>query len=91
MNKDAQGRRKVERSESNWKCGFESIPLHRVQTEAAGEALKLARARYREQLGTMVELNEAAAQLADAEAAVTTALYDAKIAEAELTFAVGRR
>ena len=22
MNKDAQGRRKVERSESNWKCGF---------------------------------------------------------------------
>ena len=70
---------------------FESIPLHRVQSEAAGEALKLARARYREQLGTMVELNEAAAQLADAEAAVTTALYDAKIAEAELTFAVGRR
>ena len=43
---------------------FESIPLHRVQTEAAGEALKLARARYREQLATMVELNEAAAQLA---------------------------
>ena len=70
---------------------FESIPLHRVQTEAAGEARKLARDRYREQLGTMVELNEAAAQLADAEAAVTTALYDAKIAEAELTFAVGRR
>ena len=22
MNKDAQGRRKVERSESNWKCGL---------------------------------------------------------------------
>ena len=70
---------------------FESIPVHRVQTEAAGEALKLARARYREQLGTMVELNQSEAQLAEAEAAVTTALYDAKIAEAELTFAVGRR
>ena len=24
MNKDAQGRRKVERSESNWKCGFKA-------------------------------------------------------------------
>ena len=26
MNKDAQGRRKVERSESNWKCGIGSFP-----------------------------------------------------------------
>ena len=27
MNKDAQGRRKVERSESNWKCGLEDLRL----------------------------------------------------------------
>ena len=25
MNKDAQGRRKVERSESNWKCGLSPV------------------------------------------------------------------
>ena len=25
MNKDAQGRRKVERSESNWKCGLKRM------------------------------------------------------------------
>ena len=25
MNKDAQGRRKVERSESNWKCGVSAF------------------------------------------------------------------
>ena len=29
MNKDAQGRRKVERSESNWKCGLKSIHRQR--------------------------------------------------------------
>ena len=49
MNKDAEGRRKVERSESNWKCGLkffdgsqDALKLRRVtdQAELGGVALK---------------------------------------------------
>ena len=36
MNKDAQGRRKVERSESNWKCGLKTS-LHAYGTNIEGE------------------------------------------------------
>ncbi len=67
----------------------ESIPVRQVQTEASGEAVRLARARYREQLGSMVELNESEALLAQAEAHKASAVYAAKIAEAELEFATG--
>ena len=66
---------------------IESIPVRQVQTEASGEAVRLARARYREQLGSIVELNEAEALLAEAEAHKASAVYAAKIAEAELEFA----
>ncbi len=68
---------------------IESIPVRQVQTEASGEAVRLARARYREQLGSMVELNESEALLAQAEAHKASAVYAAKIAEAELEFATG--
>ena len=66
---------------------IESIPVRQVQTEASGEAVRLARARYREQLGSIVELNEAEALLAEAEAQKASAVYAAKIAEAQLEFA----
>ena len=66
---------------------IESIPVRQVQTEASGEAVRLARARYREQLGSIVELNEAEALLAEAEAHKASAVYAAKIAEAQLEFA----
>ena len=69
---------------------IESIPVRQVQTEASSEAVRLARARYREQLGSMVELNESEALLAQAEAHKASAVYAAKIAEAELEFATGR-
>ena len=39
MNKDAQGRRKVERFESNWKCGLNIEPLGETDREVAGEYL----------------------------------------------------
>ena len=68
---------------------IESIPVRQVQTEASGEAVRLARALYREQLGSMVELNESEALLAQAEAHKASAVYAAKIAEAALEFATG--
>ena len=67
-----------------------AIPLREVQTQASREAVRLARARYREQLGTMVDLNHADSRLAQAEADQLVGLYAAKIAEADLHFGVGR-
>ena len=70
---------------------LESIPIRELQVEYAREAVRLAEARYREQLGTIVELNEAETQLAAAEAASVTEVYTVKVAEAGIRFAVGRR
>jgi outer membrane protein len=70
---------------------LESIPMLRQQAEASRQALRLASERYRERLGTLVELNEVQANLADAAAGEATGLYDAKVAESELQFSIGRR
>jgi outer membrane protein len=70
---------------------LESIPVLRQQAEASRQALRLAAERYRERLGTSVELYEAQASLAEAAAGEATGLYDVKVAESELRFAVGRR
>jgi outer membrane protein TolC len=70
---------------------LESIPVLRQQAEASRQALRLASERYRERLGTLVELNEAQANLAEAAAGEVTGLYDVKAAESELRFALGRR
>ncbi len=40
MNKDAQGRRKVERSESNWKCGFSTRVYRPERGKELPEALR---------------------------------------------------
>ena len=68
---------------------LESLPVRELRVEYARGAVRLAEARYREQLGTIVELNEAETQLA--EAATVTEVYTVKVAEAEIRFAVGRR
>ncbi len=70
---------------------LESIPMLRQQAEASRQALRLASERYRERLGTAIELNQAQASLADAVAGEATGLYDVKVAESELRFAVGGR
>lgn len=70
---------------------LQSLPMLKVRTEYAREAVRLAAARYRERLGTIVELNQAEASLAEAQAAEVTGAYRVKSAEAELRFAVGRR
>lgn len=69
----------------------ESLPMLRLQSEAAGNAARLADERYRERLGSFVELAAAQASLAEASASESAGLYDAKIAEAELRRASGRR
>lgn len=70
---------------------LESIPVLRQQAEASRQALRLASERYRERLGTLVELNEAQAGLAEAAAGEATGLDDVKVAESELRFALGQR
>ncbi len=70
---------------------LQTIPVEKLQTEHARQATRLARARYRERLGAIVELTEAQAGLAEAELAEASGAYRVKIAEAELRRAVGRR
>ncbi len=69
----------------------QAIPTRKLQVQYAGEAVRLARARYRERLGSIVELTQAETALADAEAGVVTSIYQMKTAQAELRLAIGRR
>ncbi len=69
----------------------DSLPVLHLQTEYARNATRLADERYRERLGSFVELSTAQASLAEASASESVGLYDAKIAEAELRRAVGHR
>ncbi len=69
----------------------DSLPMLHLQTEYARNATRLADERYRERLGSFVELSIAQASLAEASASESVGLYDAKIAEAELRRAAGRR
>ncbi|MBI3698527.1 MAG: TolC family protein [Acidobacteria bacterium] len=71
--------------------GLQSLPALKLRAEYAREAVHLAGARYRERLGTIVELNQAEVGQAQAEAGEVTGTYRVKSAEAELRFAVGRR
>ncbi len=68
-----------------------SLPVLHTQADAARQALRLATERYRERLGSIVELNQAQANVAEALAGEVTGLYQVKTAESELRFAVGRR
>ncbi len=70
---------------------IDSLPVLHLQTDYARSATRLADERYRERLGSFVELSTAQASLAEASASESLGLYDAKIAEAELRRAAGRR
>ncbi len=73
------------------KNALDLIPALKAQSEYAREAARLAGARYRERLGSLVELNQSQAALAEAEAREITQAYAVKTADAELQFAVGHR
>ncbi|MCI0422864.1 MAG: TolC family protein, partial [Acidobacteria bacterium] len=68
-----------------------SIETLKARAAFAREAARLARARYQERLGSFVELTQAEANLAEAEAGEVIGVYASRTAEAELRFAVGRR
>jgi outer membrane protein TolC len=72
---------------------FEQYAIETLKARAAfaREAARLARPRYQERLGNIVELTQAEANLAEAEAGEVIGVYGARAAEAELRFAVGRR
>src|SRR5713101_2989220 len=72
------------------KNAIDSVPVLHLQTEYARNATRLAHERYRERLGSFVELSTAQASLAEASASESVGLYDAKTAEAELRRAAGR-
>ncbi len=73
------------------KNAIDSLPVLRLQTEYARNAERLAAERYRERLGSFVELTAAQSGLAEASANESVGLFDVKIAEAELRRAMGRR
>jgi outer membrane protein TolC len=73
------------------KKALDLVPTLKAQTEYAREAVRLAGERYQQRLGSLVELNQAEAALAEAEARELTQVYAVKGADAELQFAIGRR
>ena len=75
---------------SQLQAAANAAPLIAVEVEAARESVRLARARYREQLGSAVEVTQVEAALAAAEAKAATARYDVGAAQARLDHAVGR-
>jgi outer membrane protein TolC len=68
-----------------------SLPTLRLQTDYARNAARLADERYREQIGSFVDLSTAQLTVAEASTSESTGLYDLKAREAELRHAVGRR
>src|SRR5260370_22200320 len=67
------------------------IPVAKLQEESARSAQRLAAERYKERLGSIVELTASQAASAEALANEATALLNAKTAEADLRFALGRK
>ncbi|MBI4907289.1 MAG: TolC family protein [Acidobacteria bacterium] len=67
-----------------------SIAAYGIQADAARNASRLAQARYRERLGSAVEVNAAQAELVRAAAGEATAVLEEKIAHSALHFALGR-
>lgn len=68
-----------------------SLPAVEARTEASRQAARLAAGRYGEKLGSIIELTQAQAALAEATAADAVARYEIQRAEARLTAALGRK
>jgi outer membrane protein len=73
------------------KKAIDVLPMLSQSTEYARSALRLADERYRERLGSFVDVIAAQSSSQEASSAEAVAAYDAKVAEAELRRAVGRR
>lgn len=84
-------RLQVQRAHSEVLSAMESVRATQQLIAQAREALRLARVRYRVQLGSFVELTSADAASSDAEAQHAKALYRYKAAESLLNYVAGRR
>lgn len=69
----------------------ESIPIARLNVQKASENLDLARGRYNEGIGDIIEMKDAEISYTDAELSYLTARYDYATAVAELKQAMGMR
>ena len=67
----------------------ESIPLAQLNAEKAKENMELARGRYNEGIGDMIELKDAEVAYTDAQLSLLTARYDYGAAVADLKQAIG--
>ena len=67
----------------------ESIPLAQLNAEKAKENMELARGRYNEGIGDMIELKDAEVAYTDAQLSLLTARYDYGAAVADLKQAMG--
>jgi len=75
---------------SRLKNAIDARPMLQLQVQAARTAVRLADERYRERLGSFVDLTAAQSSFAEASAGEAVGFYDVKLAEAELRRAVGR-
>jgi outer membrane protein len=73
------------------KKALDAVPVLRLEMEYARSALRLTAERYRERLGSFVDLTAAQSGLEEASAGEAVGFYDVTIAESELRRAIGRR
>ncbi len=82
--------KEVEQSFLDVQSAREVIRANRKAREAAAENLRLAWGRYKAGVGNIIEVTDAQVQFAQADLNYVRALYDYKVAEANLDKAIGR-
>ncbi|MGQ9688983.1 MAG: TolC family protein [Desulfobaccales bacterium] len=82
--------KEVEQSYLDVQSAKEVIRANRKAREAAAENLRLAWGRYKAGVGDIIEVTDAQVQFAQADLNYVRALYDYKVAEANLDKAIGR-
>jgi outer membrane protein len=82
--------KEVEQSYLDVQSAREVIRANRKAREAAAENLRLAWGRYKAGVGNIIEVTDAQVQFAQADLNYVRALYDYKVAEANLDKAIGR-
>ena len=80
----------VRRASAKLEAAHASIAAIGIQADAARNASRLARERYRAQLGSAVEVNAAQAELVKATSGEAEAVLEERIAYTALHFALGR-
>ncbi|MFZ2089075.1 MAG: TolC family protein [Desulfobaccales bacterium] len=81
--------KEVENGYQNLKSAWEVIKSRIKAREAAAENLRLAAGRYREGVGSIIEVTDAQVRFAQADLDQVRALFDYRVAEARLDKAVG--